>query len=591
MPEADVTGPALFRCRNDLTVRRSQVPVDGAVLMLLIVMGIALYAKTFQVPWLFDDTQNIVENPIVHDLSSAIANLFGVRGFAYFTFALNYRFGGLDVFGYHLANFTIHLAASWVVWLLAKRVFATGGQQEGQPGLVAGSVLLPAAVALMFLVHPIQTQAVNYIVQRMTSLAAFLSLLALFAFCRARESRSAGAPLASPSHAGWYGMAAVSMALACMTKQNAILIPIEIFLFDWLILNKGALPSPLVRRLAYIAPLLLLSLTFSYLHVGKDDVALKDAGMAEYWARAEEASAEKKLVPVRPATEKVDIAQPKRVEKPPENLQALYLATEMTVLWEYLRLLLLPYGQVFDYGYPLDAKAVTVQSVVAAAGHLVLVVLALSLARRKPLTSFGILWFYVCLSVESSIIPLDAMVEHRLYLPIFGFAVALVGMVRDLPRQRVALWLLCIVVAAYSIAGLKRNLLWSDPIAFARDGRAKAPHNQRNHLTLATAYADARRWPEAEVTLRRAIPIRPYHHVPYDNLGVALVQQGKFSEARSWFSLASRLEPGYPNAVYNYGYASFRLGDTPAVIRSMQRLKELGSPLAMQLGAQFFTTR
>jgi tetratricopeptide (TPR) repeat protein len=216
-----------------------------------------------------------------------------------------------------------------------------------------------------------------------------------------------------------------------------------------------------------------------------------------------------------------------------------------------------------------------------------LIALALLLARRRPLLSFGILWFYVSLSVESSIIPLDAMVEHRLYTPMLGFAVAVTDLFRWFSGKRVALVLLCIVIAGYAFATVKRNLLWSDPIAFALDGRDKAPHNQRNHLTLATAYADAGRWGDAENALRKAIPVRPYHYVPYDNLGVALAQQGKYNEARTWFSLASLLSPDYPNSVYNYGYVSLRLGDTAAATRSLERLRELQSPLATQLGAQF----
>jgi Tfp pilus assembly protein PilF len=143
------------------------------------------------------------------------------------------------------------------------------------------------------------------------------------------------------------------------------------------------------------------------------------------------------------------------------------------------------------------------------------------------------------------------------------------------------------VVTVYAVAGWNRNALWSDQIAFALDGRAKAPHNQRTHLTLATAYADAGRWLDAEQTLRRAIPLRPYYYVPYDNLGAALAQQGKYGEARGWFSQAAILKPDYPNAVYNYGWVSLQLGDISAALRSLERLKEMKSPLARQLGAQF----
>ncbi|GAM08934.1 transmembrane and TPR repeat-containing protein F38B6.6 [Geobacter sp. OR-1] len=571
-----------------MTTQRDRFSSDLTMVFLIAAVGVALYCRTLGVPWLFDDPQNIMDNPVVHDISKAFKSLLAVRGFAYLTFAVNYRFGGLDVTGYHLVNIGIHLCASWFVWLLAKRVFA---EPDYRPRAVLpavpDAVLLSAAASFLFLVHPIQTQSVNYIVQRMTTLSALLALVAIYAYCRARESVAAGSGLSTPAHVIWYLVSLLTMALACMTKQNAVLIPAEILLFDWLILNRGALPSHYGRRLAYLVPFLLVSALFIYLHVGKDELVLKEAGRADYWVRAEAASAGKKPAPGQPALNVADLSKPRRADAPPENLQALYLATEMTVLWKYIRLLVLPYNQVFDYGYPLVSKVVTLPNLAAAAGHLLFAGLALVLARRRPLLSFGILWFYISLSVESSIIPLDAMVEHRLYLPMFGFAVAAVDLGGRFSNKRIALATLGLVIAGYAGAAMQRNLLWSNPIAFALDGRDKAPHNQRNHITLANAYADAGRWADAEAALRKAIPVRPYHNVPYDNLGVALIKQGKFSEARTWFSLATILNPEYPNAIYNYGYASLRLGDTPAAVRSLQRLRELRSPLAMQLGAQF----
>lgn len=560
---------------------------DMTVFFILISVGLALYAKTTHVPWLFDDQQNIVDNPVVHSVSAALSNVFGIRGFAYLTFAFNYQLGGLNVTGYHVVNIAIHILASWFVWLLAKRAFTDPGEKDDSVG--GGSYLLPAgAAALLFLSHPLQTQAVNYIVQRMTIMAALFALMSVYAYCRARESRDTGAGIFSFTHAGWYGAALFSLLLALLTKQNAAVVPAGMLLFDWLVLNNGATPFPFRRRIRYLLPLILLSCLFVYLQVGKNDVLLKDAGMADFWIRAEAASANKNLVKGGLPRDIEAPVTPKITEKPPDNLQMLYFATEWTVLWDYIRLLVIPYGQTFDYGEPLVAKVLTFKNVLAGVGLLLLATTGFLLKQRRPLAAFGILWFFVCLSVESTIIPLDAKVEHRLYLPMFGFAILVVDFCRRLPvSKNSSAAILGLVVVVYAVAGWSRNSLWSDPIAFALDGREKAPHNQRNHLTLATAYADAGRWYEAEQALRRAIPLRPYHYVPYDNLGASLAQQGKYQQARIFFSQASALSPQYPNAVYNYGWASLQLGDTAAALRSLQRLKELGSPLALQLGSQF----
>lgn len=585
------------------------------VLLALCVVGILLYSRTLHVPWVFDDIQNICENPVVHDFATALRNVWGQRGFAYLTFAVNYRFGGLDVVGYHLVNIAIHLLASWLVYLLAKRAFPELPAGDGEDREIASRVspLAPVFVAFLFLVHPIQTQAVNYIVQRMTSLSALLFLLAVYGYVRfveGRESQSvrsktldarresdieegAASGVSRLAFSGfcWYAVSLVSSVLALMTKQNAAVLPAALLLFDWLVLNRGRFPNRIGRRLASLIPFVLVSLAFIYVQVGLNDVLLNDAQRAEYWARADEASATSAAGGAVAPLGRGELPQVGKLTKPPENLQLVYLVTEFKVLWLYLRLLFLPYDQTFDYGYPLEMKMLTVQNALAGAGLLMLFALACYLARRKPLVSFGIFWFFTALAVESSIIPLDAAVEHRLYLPMFGFAVAFVSLFDLLVPKRWFPAVLAVVVLLYAGAGWQRNAVWGNNIAFALDGVRKAPHNQRTYLTLATAYADEGRWAEAEAVLRKAIPLRPSLHIPYDNLGTTLFQQGRLAEARAYFSFASLLVPDYPNAIYNYGIASLRLGDMQGAIRSLDRLRQLRSPLAFRLGAELTGNR
>lgn len=565
---------------------------DLAVLLLVFVVGAILYYRTLSVPWMFDDIQSITDNSLIRSIPATLRNIFAPRGVAYLSFALNYHFGGQDVTGYHLFNISSHIMASWFVYLLAKRAFPSPTTNTLKPFFILHhSPFTAVFVGLIFLVHPIQTQTVNYIVQRMTGLSALFFLLTLYCYVRYRESTETDF---STHHSPftihgflWYLLAVAMAVLALMTKQNAAVIPGVLLLFDWLVLGQGRLPVPFSRRILAVVPFLLISLLFIYIQVGKDDILLKDAGMAQFWTRAKQSSAVTKLEPSAPVVPLGQLPKGAGLQKPPENLQALYFVTELSVLWLYVRLLFLPYNQTFDYGYPLVDRIVDLQNIVAGGGLLVLMLLAAALARRKPLAAFGIFWFFLTLAVESTIIPLDAAVEHRLYVPVFGFAIAIIALIRDVAGHRILVLILCCLVIAYGIATWQRNVLWGDPVAFARDGVVKAPHNQRNHVALATAYADAGRWADAEKTLRTAIPLRPNYYIPYDNLGSALAQQGKFAESRTYFSLAAILAPDYPNAVYNYGYVSLRLGDMPAALRSLERLKELRSPLAVRLGGQF----
>lgn len=531
--------------------------------LLFAALGAVLYSRTLHVPWVFDDINNIVENPLIQDLRLAFERVTGARGVAYLSFALNYRFGGYGLPGFHIVNIAIHIITSFIVFLLMRRVFRE-------------SLWLPLAGGLIFLAHPVQTQAVNYIVQRMASMCGLFFFLSLYFYIRARETLNGGRRYCSAPHLGFYLLSLGFCLLGLWTKQNAVVLPLALLMTDRYFLGDKL---PIRRRLVYLLPFFLITAAYTYQQVGGDKVMLKEAGRAQYWAKANETSANLKAAAGAAPAAPVQV----KLSKPPENLQALYLGTEFSVLWLYIRLLFLPYNQVFDYGYPLTAAFFTLQNMVALSGHVLLVALAVWLRTRRPLVSFGILWFYLTLGVESSIIPLDAAVEHRLYMTMFGFSVVLLDLLRLIPGRDAVRYLSAGAVVVLMIATWQRNTLWADPIAFAEDNVRKAPFNQRNYLTLATAYADKGRWPEAEKTLRAAIGLRPDYPVPYENLGSALARQGRFLEALNFYQMALNLSPDNSNTLYNAGLVLTRIGDLAGAKVLADRLKPLNSQLAGRL--------
>ena len=156
---------------------------------LILFLGILVYSNTFHVPFVFDDDGSIINNPDIRDISGFIAaalgfGVFPSRVVGYLTFALNYRFGGLDVTGYHVLNLAIHLANALLVYALVRLTFRTPHLAGSQLAPRAGTVAL--LCALLFVVHPVQTQAVTYVVQRLTSLATFFYLLAVVLYAAGR---------------------------------------------------------------------------------------------------------------------------------------------------------------------------------------------------------------------------------------------------------------------------------------------------------------------------------------------------------------------------------------------------------------------
>ena len=179
------------------------------------------YSNTFSSPFQFDDIPNIVENRQIRSLSNIPRLLKGQRGVTEATFALNYAAGGLNVRGYHLVNLLIHIANAALAYLFLYYAFTTVRADDAWARKVS------AFSSLIFALHPVQTQAVTYIVQRMESLSSLFYLLALISFIKSVRAARA------PGKAFFYGCVALSYALGFYSKEIAFTLPAVILLFDF----------------------------------------------------------------------------------------------------------------------------------------------------------------------------------------------------------------------------------------------------------------------------------------------------------------------------------------------------------------------
>jgi tetratricopeptide (TPR) repeat protein len=441
---------------------------------MIILLGIIGYANTFAVPAQLDD-EDVVQlgSGVVHNLFSLREQLGNGRWFVDLTFALNRSLHGSQVAGFHLVNLLLHLAAALTVYLLLQSLITA--LQRTVPAATADRVawlrhFLPLAGAALFVSHPIQTQAVTYIVQRYTVLATLCYLGALLSYLRARL-----AMLASPQQRGvwlWMGASVLLALLAMKCKEIAFTLPLLVVLCELLLFRGELLKSRVVQLLGAA---LLLVIPLQQLYNRGNSVS---GGLLE---QLRTVSAETGIIS-----------------------RSDYLLTQLRVVATYLRLLVVPVGQNLDYDYPISHSLTEPLVAAALLLHLILLGGAVLLYRRsqafqgedaatgitRRLASLGIFWFYLTLSVESSLIPIrDVINEHRLYLPSLGFfmtvaaVAAYCGLYRDLLR-RVVIGMTALLCLTLTVATVQRNRVWGSTITLWQDVLKKSPGKARAHYNL-----------------------------------------------------------------------------------------------------------
>lgn len=573
--------------------------------VLILLLGMVAYANSFSVPFTFDDNASIVDNPVIKDLSTFLSGAgyaYNPRRFVgYLTIALNYHFGGLDVTGYHAVNLAIHLASALLVYAFARITFRTPFFTQETPipdprSLVP--VYVPLLAALLFVAHPIQTQAVTYIIQRLASLVTFFYLGAVVCYLSARlamvEKQASGPPEPATGKRGfswrvpgWFALSLVCTVLAMRTKEIAATLPIVIVLCEFSFFGARAR-----TRLLLLAPVLL---TLLIIPIGLL-VSGKPAGelLSDVSAMTRETSA---------------------------ISRGDYLLTQFSVIATYLRLLILPINQNLDYDYPVFHALFTPRVMLSLLLICGLLALAFRLYRRSakgereavpakapaPLTvnqapwtsclyrlcAFGIAWFFITLSVESSLIPIsDVIFEHRLYLPAAGAFLALAAgaalLAGRVPRRALTA-IATIILLALTAATIARNTVWGNELLLWHDVLAKSPGKSRPYKNVGLLHKKEGELDEAIRYFEQAMAIGPDAEA-YDNLGVAYYQKGRKADALKLLGHAKELYPEYAQIYTNIGKILLDADDIPNALLHLEKACRL-APAALisnnNLGAAY----
>jgi tetratricopeptide (TPR) repeat protein len=525
-------------------------------ILLIIILSLLAYANSFNGEFHYDDKRRIIRNPLVKDLGyfvqpSRAEEIIGSeeygslkRRFAgYLSFALNYRMHGLDVTGYHIVNVIIHIINGILVYALIVLSFRTPFLNRSS--LQSKSRILALFGSLLFVSHPIQTQAVTYIVQRFASLATLFYLLSLVAYVKWRlmdqvsgqqkggEERRSGNIHFRPFFP--YAVSVFSAIVAMKTKEIAFTLPVTILLYEFMFFKgkKG-------RRIVYLLPLLLTLVIIPFSLTGVD----------------------------KPVGELIgDVGEKTIVAKDLSRWD--YLITEFRVLVTYMRLIFAPFYQNLDYDYPIYRSLFNAEVILSLLFHLFLFSAAVYLLYRSNfrdstlrLVSFGIFWFFITLSVESSFIPLQAIYEHRMYLPSVGVFMAIIAVLFIVVERLRGKWLgiegkvigtLVIIVVVLTGMSYARNKVWQTGEALWKDVIKKSPKKARGYFNLGNSYRSHGKLVKAVEHYKIAIELDPDITQFHSNLAVTYEQLGRMDEAIEQYRIAIRLDPEYPPNHINLG--------------------------------------
>lgn len=509
-----------------LNISKKQIVILGAFLGLC-VWGFLIYSNTFKAPFLFDDDEFILKNPAVRQLGDRALWKnpdYRKRFVAFFSFALNYRVHGNDVTGYHLVNIAVHLFMALSVCWFFMLLLRTPRMREDR--ITKDGHLLAFLIGWLFVSHPIQTEAVTYISQRFECLASLFYMLSLCCFLAARMDSGPAKRIV------FFTLSAAAAILGGFTKETIFTLPASMMLLEWIFLKaentyKPFWKQPWVYIGAVFSMMAVVFFFFLYFPLREIFSAHADMGITS----------------------------------------GIYLLTQFRVVLRYIGLLFMPMRQNMDYDLSWSSGLPDGATFLSGLAILGILLLAFRSIRRFPLIGFGLIWFFVTLSITSSFVPLkDAMVEHRLYLPSVGFFIAFcAGGYYLIKNFKVFFFGIIGVIFICSLLTYRRNKVWADDLVFWQDVVSKSPQKARPHVNLGVVYRKRGEYQKAIEAYQLALKLHPKQREPvakiYNNLGAVYGKRNNFREEIYFCLKAIELDPGNYQAYSNLGYAYALTGD------------------------------
>ncbi len=504
----------------------------------IVLAALAAYGNSFSGPFVFDDLPTITDNPTIRHLGSAwfppVDSTAGGRPLLNLTFALNYAISGTAAWSYHALNLLIHILAGLTLFGLVRRtLLRLELSHYGRPPTAASATVLAFFVAIIWVVHPLQTESVTYIIQRAESLMGLFYLLTLYCFVRSTdetgerqqargerpEKKTRDTEVIRPPASGLWPLASCLFCfLGMATKEVMVSAPLMVLLYDRTFIAGTFRAAWQQRRRLY------LNLAGTWILLGCLVASTRGRnGTAGFGVNVGWWS---------------------------------YALTQFRAIVHYLRLSLWPDPLVLYYGTGLATRAA---EIVPYAAIVLLLAFGTAVALwRRPAVGFLGCWFFAILAPSSSIVPVatQTMAEHRMYLPLAAVVLLVLSVLYRLLGRRAAYACTGLAVLL-TVLTLHRNEAYQSDIGLWKDTVAKCPDNERAFYNLGCSLEkEPAQEPEAIAAYEAALRINPGYAEAHNNLGTALLKMpGRLPDAIAQYEAAIRINPDYAQAHFNLGNA------------------------------------
>jgi protein O-mannosyl-transferase len=513
-------------------MKTSWLWLPGIFLAVLVV-----YSNSFNTSFHLDDALQIEKNIAIRPPIVLGKILINSRPITDLTFALNYSAGKLDVQGYHAVNILIHTLAAFILFLLLRATFSTHKLKEIFEKPAEG---LAISIALLWAIHPLQSQSVTYVVQRAECLMGLFYLLTIYCLLKYSSSKH---------KKFWFSLSLLSCALGMGSKQVMVTAPLAALVYDRIFLAKSW--NDLFRkRWKLHSSLMLTWLLLIAIPYFRYRIALEpSAGF--------------------------DIKDITAIQ---------YFLTQPGVILHYLKLSIWPSSLCFDYLWPIAKTPQTIFIPLLTISALFFITL-LGLIVMPRFAFIGI-WFFLTLVPTSSIMPIaDVAAEHRMYLSLISpIVLFIVGLHKLLAKIKYRTLIQSIIVLSIAIplgwVTWSRNQVYHDALSLWSDTALKRPQNYRAHTNLGRALQDNGRVDEAITHYEQALRINPSYYIAHNNLGNALSDQGRTEEGVAHIRHAIQLQPNYDEPYTNLGVILTREGKLDEAIQNHKKAIELNPNLA-----------